>query len=167
MYLRLGKAIESGSLKPGQLVTSTRELCDTLNVSYHGAVQGMSRLAREGWVVRRSGQGTYVRDREAQPLHPLPRDIAIVAGEGRAENYFLNSLIAALKEELQRQGHLVRIEAHSDSETAVPPEDIEADCAVWVKNLFPTELTLPSSPPSSSPRTPSTAYSSPRCPAMR
>jgi GntR family transcriptional regulator len=54
------KRIESGKLKPGDLVDSERELAKLHSVSLMTARHALADLAREGVVERRHGAGTFV-----------------------------------------------------------------------------------------------------------
>jgi len=48
------------ALKPGDLVPGELELCGQFGVSRTTVRQGLAELAREGWVVRERGRGTFV-----------------------------------------------------------------------------------------------------------
>ena len=54
------KRLESGQLKPGDMVDSERELAKIHRVSLMTARHALSELEREGMVVRRRGAGTFV-----------------------------------------------------------------------------------------------------------
>ena len=54
------RRIESGHLRPGDLVDSERELARTYQVSLMTARHALADLAREGMVERRHGAGTFV-----------------------------------------------------------------------------------------------------------
>src|ERR1700756_5569604 len=54
------KRLESGQLKPGDMVASERELAKIHRVSLMTARHALSELEREGMVVRRRGAGTFV-----------------------------------------------------------------------------------------------------------
>ena len=147
VYRHVRDAIESGDLKPGQMVASARQLEQSLGVSHHAAVKGMSQLAREGWVIRRSGQGTFVQDPDGRKMGAYPRTVALVTGEHLQEQYFLNPLLDAAGRELAAGGHAVRREHHGDEPAAIPPGGITADCAIWAKTSILPEVTLPPGPP--------------------
>jgi GntR family transcriptional regulator len=55
------RQIESGNLKPGDAVSSERELARKHGVSLMTARHGLTALEREGVVVRRPGAGTFVQ----------------------------------------------------------------------------------------------------------
>ena len=52
--------ILSGAWKPGDRVPGDIELCTELGVSRTTVRQGLAELARQGWVVREQGRGTFV-----------------------------------------------------------------------------------------------------------
>src|SRR5246127_1698536 len=54
------KRLESGQLKPGDMVDSERELAKIHGVSLMTARHALAALEREGMVVRRRGAGTFV-----------------------------------------------------------------------------------------------------------
>src|ERR1700747_1785819 len=54
------RRIETGQLKPGDVVDSERELAKLHKVSLMTARHALADLAREGIVERRRGAGTYV-----------------------------------------------------------------------------------------------------------
>src|SRR4051794_4640407 len=54
------KRLESGQLKPGDIVDSERELAKIHGVSLMTARHALAALEREGMVVRRRGSGTFV-----------------------------------------------------------------------------------------------------------
>src|SRR6195256_1429777 len=54
------KRVESGQLKPGDVVESERELARIHGVSLMTARHALAGLEREGMVVRRRGSGTFV-----------------------------------------------------------------------------------------------------------
>ena len=54
------RLLESGQLKPGDIVDSERELAKIHGVSLMTARQALAGLEREGMVVRRRGAGTFV-----------------------------------------------------------------------------------------------------------
>jgi GntR family transcriptional regulator len=54
--------ITSGVLKTGQLVPSEGELCDLYQVSRLTIRRAMDELARQGWILRRQGVGTFIEN---------------------------------------------------------------------------------------------------------
>jgi len=60
IQLAIRRRIESGHLKPGDVVDSERELAKAHNVSLMTARHALADLAREGMVERRHGSGTFV-----------------------------------------------------------------------------------------------------------
>jgi GntR family transcriptional regulator/MocR family aminotransferase len=62
IYLLLRDAIVSNTLAPGSKLPSSRQLAERLRVSRTSAVTAYDQLLAEGYVVSRSGSGTYVSD---------------------------------------------------------------------------------------------------------
>jgi GntR family transcriptional regulator len=60
IQIAIRKRIESGHLKPGDVVDSERELAKAHKVSLMTARHALADLAREGMVERRHGSGTFV-----------------------------------------------------------------------------------------------------------
>jgi GntR family transcriptional regulator len=63
--------IQSGKLKPGELLPSEPELCESVGISRSTVRQAFSHLEEAGFVVRRRGKGTYVSIPKV--LRPLSR----------------------------------------------------------------------------------------------
>jgi GntR family transcriptional regulator / MocR family aminotransferase len=68
VYRRFRGAILAGGLGPGARLPSTRDLARDLRCSRTTAEQAYAQLEAEGYVVRRTGDGTTVAD--FQPEHP-------------------------------------------------------------------------------------------------
>jgi GntR family transcriptional regulator/MocR family aminotransferase len=60
VYAAIRAAILSGGLKAGTRLPSTRALAGGIGVSRNTAEEAFARLAQEGWLERRVGDGTYV-----------------------------------------------------------------------------------------------------------
>jgi GntR family transcriptional regulator len=54
--------ITSGELKTGQLVPAEGELCELYQVSRLTVRRAMDELARQGWILRRQGVGTFIEN---------------------------------------------------------------------------------------------------------
>ncbi len=65
---RLRRKIESGEFPPGSRLPPQTRLFKMLNASDSTVVHALNDLVREGLIVRRRGDGTYVADRQAPPL---------------------------------------------------------------------------------------------------
>ncbi|WP_134702581.1 GntR family transcriptional regulator [Ammoniphilus sp. YIM 78166] len=52
--------IEQGSLKPGDLIPSERELCEAYGISRMTVRQAVNNLVNDGYLVRQQGRGTFV-----------------------------------------------------------------------------------------------------------
>lgn len=53
--------IREGNVKDGQLLPSEYELMEKFNVSRHTVRQAFGELAKEGWVYKKQGKGTFAR----------------------------------------------------------------------------------------------------------
>ena len=60
VYQGIRRAILDGVVKPGARLPSSRELAADLRVSRTTTLLAMDQLAAEGYVVSRSGSGTFV-----------------------------------------------------------------------------------------------------------
>ena len=63
VYLRLRTAVDSGTLAPGARLPASREQARALGVSRNTVLWALERLAAEGYVVARVGDGTYIAER--------------------------------------------------------------------------------------------------------
>lgn len=61
--------IRRGKLKPGDRIASERELCEMHAVSRITVVKALSILAREGWLTKEIGRGTFVAPRRNTALN--------------------------------------------------------------------------------------------------
>lgn len=52
--------IEQGSLKPGDMIPSERELCEAYGISRMTVRQAVNNLVNDGYLVRQQGRGTFV-----------------------------------------------------------------------------------------------------------
>src|SRR3954471_8617882 len=87
IYDGLRRAILDGRLRPGQRVPSTRSLAADLGVSRLPVLNAYEQLLHEGYLVGRTGSGTFVtgnipdhllRSRAVSRLTPAPRSDADV-----------------------------------------------------------------------------------------
>ncbi len=133
VYRHIRRAIESGELQAGQTLASTRMLKDHLGVSFHAVLSGLDRLEREGWVSRRRGSGTYVRDAALNGLHKTAtRRVGVIASGGDAPSArFLERAVAAAREAVEaRSGRVVDVRMGATEEMAASAEAYDA--AIWV-----------------------------------
>ena len=110
--------IESGELKPGDVLYSTQKMSNIYNVSLVTAHKALQDLTRRKYLVRENGKGTYVADRknpstftkigvpvylQHNPFHvhmieaisdqALKHDINLVLGQGSREQEFIDKLV--------------------------------------------------------------------------
>jgi len=57
----LREEIQSGVYKPGDLLPTERELMQRYNLSNITVTRAINELAREGWLYRRAGKGTFLK----------------------------------------------------------------------------------------------------------
>jgi GntR family transcriptional regulator/MocR family aminotransferase len=69
---QLRRAICQGLLRPGARLPSTRSVAKTLGISRNHAVQAYEELFSEGYLVGRTGSGTYVEQNLPDFSRPLP-----------------------------------------------------------------------------------------------
>ena len=65
VYLQLRDAIDAGTFAPGARLPASREHARVLGVSRNTVLWALERLAAEGYLVARVGDGTYVSERKA------------------------------------------------------------------------------------------------------
>lgn len=100
---QLRREIHEGKLAPGTRLPPDSELHKRFKVNRLTAIRALDDLAREGLIVRRRGDGTYVADRLARPLIPgrvLTIGIALplaLRPESLFEGHFGQMLFGALE----------------------------------------------------------------------
>ncbi|MEZ5797591.1 MAG: winged helix-turn-helix domain-containing protein [Paracoccaceae bacterium] len=88
LYMALRDIILSGGLRPGERLPATRILARETGVSRTTVIDAVDRLAAEGMVVARIGDGTYVSDTlehrrpQAGPPAPVPQRALSTACRG-------------------------------------------------------------------------------------
>jgi GntR family transcriptional regulator len=68
---RLRRLIISGEYQPGDRLSPEKELVDRFGLSRVTVRSGLALLEREGWILKRQGKGTFVRN-------PIEQDLTIV-----------------------------------------------------------------------------------------
>lgn len=141
VYQQIREAIESGSLGPGEILASTRSLQSEFNVSLHAVVKGLDRLEKEGWIVRRRGSGSYVRDVQfnGRP-HAPSKTIAVIAPEAIRANGFLLPLMEAARAEIESRGCGTTEHVLQGLSRETPEFQLDEDAAVWVCPSAPFHL---------------------------
>ena len=100
VYRQLKTQIEDGALRPGNRLLSVRELRERFNVSHRATLRALERLEQEGYVVRRQGSGTYVRQRSENAEADAACTVRLL--QTNVQDYtalFLRPLLAALRDE--------------------------------------------------------------------
>jgi len=131
VYQHIRRAIESGELRPGQVLAGTRALREHLGVSFYAVLKGLDRLEKEGWITRRRGSGSYVRDRDlnssARP-HATTVDLLTLSVPCQAA-LFLTPLVEAVKAEIESRGSRVQ-ESPFDSLGESPSGRLDGDVVI-------------------------------------
>lgn len=99
----LRRQIEAGALAPGARLKTERELAESYGVSRITVRQALENLARDGFITRKQGSGTFVSERVSAVQHDLG-----LTGSWRER--------AA---EFGKQAHSEQIDAASDAEVPV------------------------------------------------
>src|SRR5262245_18634833 len=69
IYHQIARAILDGRLRPGDRLSPSRELAESLSVSRMTVNVAYEQLAGEGFIVTRQGAGTFVSDTVARSAH--------------------------------------------------------------------------------------------------
>jgi len=135
LYKTLKEQIREGKLKPGERLLSSRELRDRFKLSYRATLRAMGRLAREGFVVRRPGSGTYVNEvTDLETLRPHTKALRVLVSLEGPQKLFLQPLVEALADQLRA------MECDHSCES-VPADRVqeslvtgEAEAFIWVRS---------------------------------
>ncbi|WP_027014981.1 MocR-like pyridoxine biosynthesis transcription factor PdxR [Comamonas composti] len=88
LHLRIQRALRSlvleGALAPGQKLPGTRVLASSLGLARDTVESAYEQLHRDGFIVRRQGSGSYVRDSLGAPLKGMARGRSAPAGPAMA-----------------------------------------------------------------------------------
>ena len=148
VYRHIRRAIENGELRPGQALASTRALREHLGVSFYAVLKGLDRLEKEGWITRRRGSGSYVRDRDLNGStrpHTTTVNLLSLSAPSQAA-LFLTPLVGAVKAEIESRGSRVQ-ESPFDSSGESPSGRFDGDVVIWVCPSVPYAPRLPKRPP--------------------
>jgi GntR family transcriptional regulator/MocR family aminotransferase len=74
LYAELRQAILNGQLRPGDRMPASRALADELVISRNTALTAFEQLASEGYLITRTGSGTFVADNLPDLGWPKRRD---------------------------------------------------------------------------------------------
>lgn len=76
VYVTLRTWVRDGTYRPGDQIPTEPELCRMFDVSRITVRKAIEDLAREGWLVRQQGNGTFVQLSSARPAASLDLDEA-------------------------------------------------------------------------------------------
>ena len=71
VYVTLRAWVRDGTYRPGDQIPTEPELCRMFDVSRITVRKAIEELAREGWLVRQQGKGTFVQLSSARPAASL------------------------------------------------------------------------------------------------
>lgn len=98
--------IRRGELQPGDRVPSENELARRASVSRMTTKQALTELARDGWVYRIRGKGTFVASALPTSERKLPRAVGIFVPH--LNNPYATRIILGVEAELAKEGyHLI------------------------------------------------------------
>ncbi len=66
------RSIVEGELQPGEQMPTVRQLAAQTHVNFNTVARVYRLLDLDGWISTQQGRGTYVIDRENQPIIPSP-----------------------------------------------------------------------------------------------
>ncbi|MFO1427826.1 MAG: GntR family transcriptional regulator [Steroidobacteraceae bacterium] len=131
VYVTLRTWVRDGTYRPGDQIPTEPELCRIFDVSRITVRKAIEDLAREGWLVRQQGRGTFVQMSAARPAASLDLNEA-------------RSQVADLAAATEVQG-LVVTEAEPDEETRAAldlPPGVRVQQATHVRRLRGVPLGL-------------------------
>ena len=76
IYVALRTWVRDGTYRPGDQIPTEPELCRIFDVSRITVRKAIEDLAREGWLVRRQGRGTFVQMTAARPAARIDLEAA-------------------------------------------------------------------------------------------
>jgi GntR family transcriptional regulator len=124
--------VVSGDLKPGQRLSSTRELARRFRIHANTVSAAYGELERRGWLESRKGSGVYVRefskDRELDAGFELDQLISAFLARARDGGYSLGDVQARVKRwlEFQPPDHFLVIESDDELREILVAEIVEA-----------------------------------------
>ncbi len=83
---RMRRLIISGAYEPGRKLDTEKELGDRLGLSRVTVRSGLALLEREGWIVKRRGLGSFVRNAIEQDLSQVQTTSDVMRATGLAPN---------------------------------------------------------------------------------
>lgn len=96
-------AVAAGSLAPGSKIPSIREMARELNISEITIKRAYSDLENEGFILTRSGMGSFVADIDrsklrAEKMEEIEKDIEVILKAGEKFGITAEDVIRILKE---------------------------------------------------------------------
>lgn len=103
--------IRSAEYPPGSLLKTEMELCATYDVSRVTVRKALKELVEDGWLERRSGSGTFIRERSDRTARKNNLLGLVVT---RIQVEFVGSIIAGFEEQALGEGRLTVLCASGD-----------------------------------------------------
>jgi ABC-type glycerol-3-phosphate transport system substrate-binding protein len=123
LKLQFKQQINAGLLHPGDRLPTERELCERYGISRAPARQALTELAREGYVYRRAGRGTFVA-REVTSLFTEKLSVRVLL---HYDDPWISSLEQAVK-----QWNRLRPEREMTLDFTTCPRDKFHDHLQWL-----------------------------------
>lgn len=147
LYVQLKNSIIdkilSGGLKPGSLIKTEAELCDEYKISRYPVRQALGELAKEGYIQRISGKGTFVSTDlpvESEPVSTMRKSKVLGLLLNKNESDFDFKILLGFEKQARKRGYLVTIcysEDSSDEEQVCLDRLLDAGvCGIFI---FPSD----------------------------
>lgn len=135
-------AIRSGVFAPGDRIPNTKALSEQLSVSLVTAHRAMQELVAAGYLDRKQGRGTYVRERAAEMAQSLKVGIVLNPKASMADFYHYQILAGMCEACRAREIELLIMHPNEQAERGCQgfmcvnptPEDLELICQQHLKN---------------------------------
>jgi DNA-binding GntR family transcriptional regulator len=133
----LRSAIENGSLKPGQPLTSQAQLARRHGVALGTLHQVLGLLEHEGYIMRRQGVGTFVADAPPAPDSPLRALAQWTAQDFASAHAAVTSALAFLARQIgMHSAFLSRIQT---DQLAIVADYDDNGCGIRAGTAFPLD----------------------------
>ena len=99
----LREGIRSSTFKSGDKLIGENSLCEKFGISRHTARAALSKLEKEGLIVRKQGIGTYVNE----DLYAGRKNIGVLLTY--ADDYTFSKMLSGIEDVLSKSSHLITI----------------------------------------------------------
>ena len=101
----LEQQMSDGTLKPGDIIPSERDLASKYNLSRFTVARSISMLADEGLLYRKHGIGTFVSAPDSPKLHRRTNTIGLVLPDGNSS--FIGGLVEGIEHAIDRNKYKI------------------------------------------------------------